>query len=45
MRGRNLAIVRPLESLGFTVQSPFSTLAGFFNKKSNLLKTRVIIYD
>src|ERR1700730_10604503 len=26
------------------VQSPFSALTGFFNKKSNLLKTRVVIY-
>src|SRR6202035_2201036 len=37
----------PIESLGvtiFMVQSPFSALTGFFNKKSNLLKTRVVIY-
>src|SRR5271157_5842557 len=26
------------------VQSPFSALTGFFNKKSNLLKTRVVIH-
>src|SRR6202166_5054714 len=37
----------PIESLGvtiFMVQSPFSALTGFFNKKSNLLKTRVVIH-
>src|SRR6202035_4261163 len=37
----------PIESLSvtiFMVQSPFSALTGFFNKKSNLLKTRVVIY-
>jgi len=37
----------PIESLGvaiFMVQSSFSALTGFFNKKSNLLKTRVVIY-
>src|ERR1700730_2414067 len=37
----------PIESLGvtiFMVQSPFSALTGFFRKKSNLLKTRVVIH-